>query len=71
MHARRLRLVKSPRPVVKPGRWPRFTGERVDPMANTYAARAHSVLYGMDVRDPRGLSREEAIDVLRWNGQPV
>lgn len=71
MHARRLRLVKTPRPVPKPGLWPRFTGERVDPLTNTYAARAHSVLHDMGVRDPRGLSREEAIDVLRWAHQPV
>lgn len=72
MHARRLRLVRKPaRATPKPGLWPRFTGDRVDPMAITYAARAHSVLADMDVREPRGLSRDEAIDVLIWSGQPV
>lgn len=72
MNARlKLRLIKSSRPKAKAGRWPSSLGTPVDPMANTYAARAHSLLLHMDVRDPRGLSPEQAKDVIRWFGQPV
>lgn len=73
MNARlKLRLIKANvLPAPKPGTWPRDLGKPVDPMETHLAARALSVLHSMDVRDPRGLSRSEAIDVLRWNGQPV
>lgn len=67
-----LRLVRrqlAPKP--KPGVWPSSLGKPVDPMETHLAARAHSLLHSLDVRDPRGLSRDEAADVIRWAGQPI
>lgn len=71
-----LRLVRrqrapKPEPAPAPGRWPSRLARPVDPMETHLAARAHSILHSLDVRDPRGLNRPEAIDVIRWAGQPV
>lgn len=61
---------RKPQPL-KAGLWPSYLGKPIDPMETTLAARALSVLHSMDVRDPRGLTKDEAIAVLLWNGQPV
>lgn len=73
MNARlQLKLIKARAlPAPKPGTWPRELGKPVDPMETHLAMRALSVLHSMDVRDPRGLSRTEATDVLKWAGQPI
>lgn len=70
MSARQLRLVRGPAPKArKPSAWPASLGQPVDPLLNTIAARAHSILHSLDVRDPRGLSMAEALTVIAWHEQ--
>jgi hypothetical protein len=67
-----LKLVRTrAKPAPKAGVWPSRLARPVDPMETHLAARAHSILHSLDVREPRGLNRSEAIDVIRWAGQPV
>lgn len=68
MTSRPLRLVRTPKPKPRPaGAWPASLGKPVDPLQNVLAARAHSILVGLDVREPRGLSADEARDVVAWH----
>lgn len=73
--SRRLRVVRTHKPVRKPGTWGPLA-EPVDPIDNLNRYRTQSLLCGFVYRDgktnPDTITIDQARDVLRWfNGSAI